>query len=152
MVYLHARPSQRQHLILLAGLLLVVGCSTSAPKAESVPVAATIPSAIQMEEEESPDTMPDEWPMMAMSGVAIVDGVEIPAADFNKEISRLVRIAPHAPPHQVKVEIIRNLERAKKRDGMAVMVKELRAKSKIENPTATAVQDNPNFKPPTAPR
>jgi len=46
----------------------------------------------------------------------------------------------------VKAEIVRNLERKELRDGMETLVKELRDKSKIENLTATAIKDNPNFK------
>ncbi len=87
-----------QLVVLAAGLVFVVGCSTSAPKAQSVPVTAANVSSEQIPEQESPDAMPDEWPMMAMSAVAIVDGVEIPAADFNKEVDRLTRIAPNLPP------------------------------------------------------
>ena len=90
-----------QSILLAAGLMLAVaGCdNTSAPKTETQTANVT---AAQTNNAEKTDTAATDLPMTATGPVAKVDGIDIPAADFNKEVERLVRIAPQLPPQALE--------------------------------------------------
>jgi len=81
-------------------MLAVAGCdNTSAPKTETQTANVT---AAQTNNAEKTDTAATDLPMTATGPVAKVDGIDIPAADFNKEVERLVRIAPQLPPQALE--------------------------------------------------
>jgi peptidyl-prolyl cis-trans isomerase C len=90
-----------QSILLAAGLMLAVaGCdNASAPKTETQTANVT---AAQTNNAEKTDTAAADLPMTATGPVAKVDGIDIPAADFNKEVERLVRIAPQLPPQALE--------------------------------------------------
>ncbi len=90
-----------QSILIAAGLMLAVaGCDNTAPKTETTQTANA--TATQTNNADAPDTAATDLPMTATGAVARVDGIDIPAADFNKEVERLVRIAPQLPPQALE--------------------------------------------------
>ncbi|MEZ4462743.1 MAG: peptidylprolyl isomerase [bacterium] len=92
-----------QTILLAAGLMAAVaGCdNASTPKADApkAETAAQTNNDQAKTEEAASDT---ELPMTATGVVAKVDGVDIPASEFNKEVERLIRVAPQLPPQALQ--------------------------------------------------
>lgn len=96
-----------QTILTAAGLMLAaVGCdNTATPKADATDVDASVTqTAKQTNNADKPLTNESaavELPMTATGIVAKVDGVEIPASEFNREVERLVRVVPQLPPQAI---------------------------------------------------
>lgn len=93
-----------QTILIAAGLTLAaIGCDNAAKPTADAPKADTATAAQTNNAEKKEDTAAAaELPMTATGAVAKIDGVEIPASAFNKEVERLVRIAPQLPPQAIE--------------------------------------------------